>query len=1193
MSHEQPHTIAEIFERPVDRAIEEVIKVDALEPEQIANEIQEYYPTASIQEQMLRVLEAYWNAFRAPTNDIGVWVSGFFGAGKSSFAKMLGVLLESRQIQGRDAIELFSQRLHRSDIPVLLQQIREHMPTRVVVFDILKDQVAGASEYPVTTVMYRALLRSFGYAFHNLDLAELELNLEQSGKLELFKEAYSKLYPDDSWEKTKHMAMVARSKASAALHHMEPHTYPEPDSWARSHAYATITPRELADKALLISQLRTEGRNIVFVVDEIGQYTARDLKRIGDLQGVVESFGQVGQGKLWLVGTSQEKLESIVDIYESDRTELARLQDRFAHKVFLNPSDIREVASHRVLSKNGRADAALRTLFQEHSGRLRHLTQVTSTVDLPALEEDSFVHLYPLLPYQVDLLIAIVSGLRRQATGPQSMGGANRTIIKLAQQLLIHEKVGIASQSIGTLVTLDSVFDLLTTSISTEIHQEIEDIKRTFGPTSTELSVAKALSLLQFADTAHATEENLSAVLHPAVHADSHYASVRQATEELVAARKVRRGENGLKIQSAAERTWDQQRDEKRVTPRERERILKEQLTELWGRSAAQQPKCQLGGWRDFIGGLRIGNESLVNGHVPFEIHLVDTDRDVQQQIQDARAATQSNDELITWTLELTDAGDRAVEERFRSERMLSARTTGRNTEEESLIRDERRRLNQEKQRIDSELRKALCRGHIFFQGNDRSPAANATDPKVEARRVLEPAVRAIYHRFEEGGVKVSANDVKAILQSENLAGLPGAYAELGLVESDGGQTRLVTDRGPAKELLDYIRQQTERGKAPAGKELEQVFTGPPYGWPFEAIQLLVATLLRDGQITLTAQSQSIKNARSPEAQNELTNNTRFRALTVTVRKSSLDRSKLREAAKILEQRFGFQVSAITVEGVAKAAREHLGNQAGKLQTAHEQLRDIGLPGVTALGQGIAALQEINASEDEVAIHAFLENADTLDKALPRAQALEERLTQQVVEDLHHAKTAVQRVAPVLERELDPDDPVLSKASELRSQLEKETFYEHLSSIKSATSAVMESFEGLYQQELERCRKTYQDAVDALRHTPGWHELEESDQEKLLAPLQQYADMEAESEPWRHAESILDLLRSYTDAASGRLSQAQSELQRILTPEAVEISIRAVVNGSISTEEELEAALSSIRDQAEQALSDGRPVVFK
>jgi hypothetical protein len=139
----------------------------------------------------------------------------------------------------------------------------------------------------------------------------------------------------------------------------------------------------------------------------------------------------------------------------------------------------------------------------------------------------------------------------------------------------------------------------------------------------------------------------------------------------------------------------------------------------------------------------------------------------------------------------------------------------------------------------------------------------------------------------------------------------------------------------------------------------------------------------------------------------------------------------------------------------------------------------------------------------------------------------------------------------------------------------------------------MESFEGLYQQELERCRKTYQDAVDALRHTPGWHELEESDQEKLLAPLQQYADMEAESEPWRHAESILDLLRSYTDAASGRLSQAQSELQRILTPEAVEISIRAVVNGSISTEEELEAALSSIRDQAEQALSDGRPVVFK
>jgi len=170
-----PTRIGEIFRENIHRNIEEVIKVDALDDTVLVDEIKEYHPTPSIQEQMAKVLEAYSDLHGNPTTgDIGVWVSGFFGAGKSSFAKLLGVLLESRKIGDQDAVDLFSTRITDDRIKVLLRQIREHLPTHVVIFDILKDNIAGAKEHPVTTVMYKALLRSLGYAT-DLDLAELEI----------------------------------------------------------------------------------------------------------------------------------------------------------------------------------------------------------------------------------------------------------------------------------------------------------------------------------------------------------------------------------------------------------------------------------------------------------------------------------------------------------------------------------------------------------------------------------------------------------------------------------------------------------------------------------------------------------------------------------------------------------------------------------------------------------------------------------------------------------------------------------------------------------------------------------------------------------------------------------------------------------------------------------------------------------
>ena len=1184
-----PELVGNIFREDIHRNIEEVIKVDDLDDAVLVEEIKEYHPTASIQDQMVEVLKAYDGLRHGPTEDVGVWVSGFFGAGKSSFAKLLGILLGSRKIGSQDAVDLFSNRITNNEIKVLLRQIREHIPTHVVIFDILKDNIAGAREHPVTTVMYKALLRSLDYATE-LDLAELEINLEQRGELEAFADKYAALYPGRTWDEAKPLTMTAINEASRVHHELDKDTYNAPDSWARSRARAEISPRKLAERVLQLSKARASGRNVVFVVDEIGQYTARDLTRIGDLQGVIESFSLVGKGKIWLIATSQEKLEAIVDIWEKDKSDLVRLKDRFAFPVDIRSTDIREVASHRVLAKGAEAEKALRALYEAHSGKLKTSTAVTAAVQLPGLDEDAFVRLYPLLPYQVDLLIDVVSGLRRQGTGPQTMGGANRTIIKLAQQLLIHEKVGLAAQPLGALVTFDSVYDLISTNIASEAQQEIEEIAQGVG--DFEGRVAKALVLLQFAERAHATEDNLAAVLHPTVDAQSVLSQVRKAVERLIAARKVRRTEHGLKIQSAAERTWDEERDARQPTPGDRSRIVKEVIEQLWGKGKTQQPSVQLGRTGRFTGGLRTGSESLVDGDVTFEVRLLDPSRPIDEQVEEARKLTQDKEQerLVMWTAELSGEAEDAIRERFRSDRMIQRGP--RTTDEEALLRDEARRKRGADAKLRKEVERALCRGRIFFRGNDRSPNDAASDPKAEARRVLGQALEQIFHRFGDGDVKVGTKDVEAILKSESLAGLPECYSDLKVVQTIEGQTRLVTDQGAAREIVDWIRLRCDGGQAPSGREAEQHFKAAPYGWGLELVQLVVATLLREGQVTLTAGGQQLKHALTPEAKKAITNNTAFRALTVRVRESTLEPRKLREAGKTLEQGFGKRCSSLTAESIAGSLREHLGCEIPLLEQVRDLLRDLRLPGEGAIEQGLNTLRAIKSGDDEDAIQSFLESADTLKKAITRGRGIEQSVTELARLGLERARAAHQQVGPVLEHEIEADDSACQALAQLHDHLERETFYEHLPVIESAAATVLDRFHTLYNEAFAARRQAYVHALETLDHAAGWSDLKEAEQADLARRLRERSADEPLDEPWRHAATILGSLRDQADAAKGLLDAALEALRKLVTPQAVEIIVRSLISGPISSQQDLNTALTAIREEIEKALADGKPVVL-
>ena len=185
--------IKSLFDKQIDRRIEEVIKVDQTDEMVLRDEIDEYVTTKAITRYYNDIFDRYAETPNKPHEGIAIWVSGFFGSGKSSFAKMVGLSIENRQIMGKPAAERFAQRTGDQRLQVLLKTISEKIPTHAVIFDVSTDRGIRSGNQTLTEIMYGLFLQSLGYA-KDLDLSELEIGLEEAGRLTQFEEEYKKLF---------------------------------------------------------------------------------------------------------------------------------------------------------------------------------------------------------------------------------------------------------------------------------------------------------------------------------------------------------------------------------------------------------------------------------------------------------------------------------------------------------------------------------------------------------------------------------------------------------------------------------------------------------------------------------------------------------------------------------------------------------------------------------------------------------------------------------------------------------------------------------------------------------------------------------------------------------------------------------------------------------------------------------------
>ncbi len=519
--------ISDLLDRDFSSPIEETVNIDNGDPDTVFVELTEYVATDRIKAEYEGLFSTMAAAAKAPNESIGVWISGFFGSGKSSFAKNLGYVLANREVRGTPASSLFLKQVESKQVTEYVAFLNRAVPYEVFMLDVAVDLRVHTKPEQIAEVMHRALLRDLDYA-EDHEISELEIELEKRGKLETFEDLCRAEFKEE-WRKVrKGSQKFARS--SALLHRLDPRTYPATDAWLNivtGRPSRKLSVKDLVERVFDLCEIRRPGKSFAFIVDELSEYVALRGEHLENLQAIVEQFGKESlerlragriPGPVWIIATAQENLQEVCSSLTARGIDPPKLQDCFKHQIDLSTAGMREVAARRVLRKKEDQESILRKLFQDRGASLMQNVKLERCSRRTEFDENQFVQFYPYLPHLIDLSLDIMAGIRLHPNAPKHLDGSNRTIVKQSFEMLVSDRTRLADQPIGVLVSIDKIYELVEGNMPPEKQKDIVDIRQRFDDDKDypgmAARVAKAICLMEFAKTdLPPTTENIAALL--------------------------------------------------------------------------------------------------------------------------------------------------------------------------------------------------------------------------------------------------------------------------------------------------------------------------------------------------------------------------------------------------------------------------------------------------------------------------------------------------------------------------------------------------------------------------------------------------------------------------------------------------------------------------------------------------------
>ena len=860
--------LSALFVDDVTRDIPPVVYFDQQSPEKLAAEVREYIITGGfakhhpghrrvpngIHEQYVKLLNAISDELERPGGPSlpTAWISGFYGSGKSSFAKLLGLALDGVALP--DGTSLAKALLDRDtshrrrELHDAWDRLRRKIDPIAVVFDI--GGFARDHEH-IHQAVLRALQQRLDYAEDPL-VAQAELKLERAGEWPAFLES-ARTTLGKPWSEIS-SGQFADEQFSEVMHALHPQRYEHPLAWFESRA-GTHTRSESPEEAVKaiadMVKFRKPGATVFLVVDEVSQYVLSHKDRVDRLRAFATALGSGLNGGCWLLALGQQKLDE-----EADESFLVWAKDRFPDKlrVHLATTNIRDVVHKRLLAKTVDGEAQLTNLFARHRANLKLYAFGCEDVT-----PDAFVPIYPMLPGHIDLLMQITTALRTRSSRAQGDDQAIRGLLQLLGELFRDQ--GLAEAPIGTLVTLDRIYEVQHTALDSDVQSSMARILNQCAddPTGQLTRVAKAVALLELIQDTLPTDAKLVAqCLYERLDAPSNLSDVTDALETLRRRNLLGYSEkHGYKIQSSAGEEWERQRRDIPVPTETLSELVQAALTYL----VAEPDRPRLQGrpfpWAAvFSDGRRFEDATLKDPRddaaFKVDFRYLTAGESAEADWVKKSDETALRDKLV-WVCGARDEAERTARELARSDRMVRKYAP----REPSLTAARKMLLQQEKIRteeLQSQLRKAVTdawmAGRLYFRGRSMRPTDHGPTFSAVLLTVANRTLPDLFPHFEP--TQVSPAELKPLLE-DTLAGpspkfLTGA---LGILELDSGKYVPTCAGVVPRRIAEYL----ERTEGAGGTTLLAHFGGPPYGYVTNVVKACLLGLLRAGKLKIETEA--------------------------------------------------------------------------------------------------------------------------------------------------------------------------------------------------------------------------------------------------------------------------------------------------------------------------------------------------
>ena len=496
--------LKKLYAKDIEREIQGVIKVD--DESYISQELEEYVVTEELLKHFNSFFEAYNTGINGNTEKMGVWISGFFGSGKSHFLKIVSYLLENKEVNGKKAVNYFDDKI---DDTMLLADIKRagSIPTDVILFNIdSKTENSNGAKDKILDVFEKVFNEKMGLSITPF-VAEIERHIISLGKYEEFKKSFEK-NACSSWEDMRDGIQFVEDEFAEAYSEVLGKSVEEAKNIVeRTEKNYTLSVEKFAERVRNYIKEKGDNHHVIFLVDEIGQYIGDDRSLMLNLQTIVEDLGLECGGKSWVIVTSQEAIDDVVKVQGND---FSKIQGRFDTKLSLSSSDIDEVIKKRILDKTDEAKTSLKMIYDKEEGIIRNLlTFKNATYQKVYEDSDEFAETYPFIPYQFKLLQDVFTDIRKHGYAGMNLSSGERSLLGAFQKTA---KI-FGDREVGTIIPFYAFYDtienflghqvmiVINTAIDTVKSGELKDI---------DIKVLKMLFMLKNIKEIPANIDNLS-----------------------------------------------------------------------------------------------------------------------------------------------------------------------------------------------------------------------------------------------------------------------------------------------------------------------------------------------------------------------------------------------------------------------------------------------------------------------------------------------------------------------------------------------------------------------------------------------------------------------------------------------------------------------------------------------------------